>query len=92
VRNILLPLVWLTADFHSLLDPNHFFLPLLGSWFHLDTATGTNGRVWIIAKEVKQTTAIEAADPDGGGMDQRAIEKFINTLEISQIGILTRRR
>ncbi|KAH9969792.1 exosome complex exonuclease RRP40 [Russula dissimulans] len=70
----------------NLLDPNHFFLPLLGSRFHLDTAIGTNGRVWISAKEVKQTIAvarcIEAADPDGGGMDQRGIEKFIRTLEI----------
>jgi exosome complex component RRP40 len=68
------------------LDPNNFFLPLLGSRFHLDTAIGTNGRVWISAKEVKQTIAvarcIEAADPDGGGMDQRGIEKFIKTLEI----------
>ncbi|KAH9969771.1 exosome complex exonuclease RRP40 [Russula dissimulans] len=70
----------------NLLDPNNFFLPLLGSRFHLDTAIGTNGRVWISAKEVKQTIAvarcIEAADPDGGGMDQRGIEKFIKTLEI----------
>lgn len=45
-----------------------------------------NGRVWISAKEVKQTIAatrcIEAADPDGGGMDQTAIKKFIGTLDL----------
>jgi exosome complex component RRP40 len=45
-----------------------------------------NGRVWIKAKEVKQTIVaarcIEAADPDGGGMDQNAIKKFISTLEL----------
>ena len=44
-----------------------------------------NGRVWISAKEVKETIAaarcIEAADPDGGGMDQNAIKKFIGTLD-----------
>ncbi|KAH9983345.1 exosome complex exonuclease RRP40 [Russula compacta] len=69
-----------------LLDPNHFLLPLLGSRFPLDAAVGTNGRVWINAKEIKQTIVaarcIEAADPDCGGMDQNAIKKFINTLDL----------
>jgi exosome complex component RRP40 len=45
-----------------------------------------NGRIWISAKEVKQTIAvarcIEAADPDGGGMDQHALKKFIGTLDL----------
>jgi exosome complex component RRP40 len=72
--------------YHSLLDPNYFLLPLLGSRFPLDAAAGTNGRVWISAKEVKQTIAaarcIEAADPDGGGMDQNAVKKFIATLDL----------
>jgi len=70
----------------SLLDPSYFLLPVLGSRFPLDTAIGTNGRVWISAKEVKQTIAaarcIEAADPDGGGMDENAIKKFIGTLDL----------
>jgi len=70
----------------NLLDPNYFLLPLLGSRFPLDSALGLNGRVWISAKEVKQTIAatrcIEAADPDGGGMDQIAIKKFLGTLDL----------
>jgi exosome complex component RRP40 len=71
---------------YSLLDPSYFLLPLLGSRFPLDSAVGTNGRVWISAKEVKQTIAaarcIEAADPDGGRMDQNTIKKFIGTLDL----------
>ncbi|KAF8500816.1 exosome complex exonuclease RRP40 [Russula emetica] len=70
----------------NLLNPNYFLLPLLGSRFPLDTAVGTNGRVWISAKEVKQTIiaarCIEAADPDSGGMDQNAIKRFIGTLDL----------
>lgn len=70
----------------NLIDPNYFLLPLLGSRFPLDAAVGMNGRVWISAKEVKQTIAaarcIEAADPDGGGLDQTAIKKFIGTLDV----------
>jgi len=70
----------------NLLNPNYFLLPLLGARFPLDTALGMNGRVWVSAKEVKQTIiaarCIEAADPDGGGMDQNAIKKFIGTLDL----------
>jgi len=70
----------------NLMDPGYFLLPLLGSRFPLDTAIGMNGRVWISAKEVKQTIAatrcIEAADPDGGGMDQIGIKKFLGTLDL----------
>ncbi|KAH9980108.1 exosome complex exonuclease RRP40 [Lactifluus volemus] len=70
----------------NLLDPKYFLLPLLGSRFPLDSAVGTNGRVWISAKEVKQTIAaarcIEAADPDGGRMDENTIKKFIGTLDL----------
>ena len=73
------------GEYNSLLDPKYFLLPLLGSHFPLDIAVGMNGRVWISAKEVKETIAaarcIEAADPDGGGMDQNAIKKFIATLD-----------
>jgi exosome complex component RRP40 len=68
------------------MDPNYFLLPLLGSRFPLHTAIGMNGRVWISASEVKQTImaarCIEAADPDGGGMDENAVKKFINTLDL----------
>jgi exosome complex component RRP40 len=75
-----------SRECRSLLDPNYFLLPLLGSRFPLDAAVGMNGRVWISAKEVKQTIAatrcIEAADPDGGGMDQTGIKKFIGTLDL----------
>ena len=74
------------GKYYSLLDPDYFLLPMLGSRFPLDTAIGTNGRIWISAKEVKQTIAvarcIEAADPDGGGMDQNALKKFIGTLDL----------
>ena len=75
-----------SRECRSLIDPNYFLLPLLGSRFPLDAAVGMNGRVWINAKEVKQTIAatrcIEAADPAGGGMDQIAIKKFIGTLDL----------
>ncbi|KJA21163.1 hypothetical protein HYPSUDRAFT_140916 [Hypholoma sublateritium FD-334 SS-4] len=70
----------------DLLDPKHFLLPLLGGRFPLEVAVGLNGRVWVSAKEIKQTIAmvrcIEAADPDGGGMDAVAVKTFLETLEV----------
>jgi exosome complex component RRP40 len=70
----------------SLLDPTHFLLPLLGATFPLEVAVGTNGRIWVNAKETKQiiamTRCIEAVDPDGGGMDEEAVAKFCRTLEL----------
>ncbi|OSD07413.1 exosome complex exonuclease RRP40 [Trametes coccinea BRFM310] len=69
-----------------LLDPKHFLFPLLGSRFPLETAVGINGRVWINCKEPRQTIAvarcIEAVDPDGGGMDELALKKFLGTLDV----------
>ncbi|KIY64169.1 hypothetical protein CYLTODRAFT_425453 [Cylindrobasidium torrendii FP15055 ss-10] len=69
-----------------LLDPSHFLLPLLGSKIPLEVAVGVNGRVWISTKEPKHTIAIcraiEAADPDGGAMDQKDITMFIGSLDI----------
>ncbi|KAI0632027.1 exosome complex exonuclease RRP40 [Trametes polyzona] len=69
-----------------LLDPAHFLFPLLGSRFPLETAVGINGRVWINCKEPRQTIAvarcIEAVDPDGGGMDELAVRKFLGTLDV----------
>jgi len=69
-----------------LLEPKHFLLPYLGSRFPLEVAVGTNGRVWVSTKEVRQTIAvsrcIEAVDPDGGGMDEAGLVKFCNTLDI----------
>ena len=69
-----------------LLDANHFLLPVLGSRFPLDAAIGVNGRVWISTKEPKHTIAvvrcIEAVDPDGGGMDEAAVKKFLGTIDI----------
>lgn len=45
-----------------------------------------NGRVWVSAKEVKQTIAIarciEAADPDGGGMDDAGVRQLFSSLEL----------
>lgn len=71
---------------YRLLDPNYFLLPMLGSRFPLDAAVGVNGRVWVNAKEVKQTIAvtrcIEAADPDGGGMDEALVKQFLGTLDL----------
>ncbi|KAF9485918.1 exosome complex exonuclease RRP40 [Pholiota conissans] len=70
----------------ELLDPKHFLLPLLGGRFPLEVAVGLNGRVWVSAKEIKQTIAlvrcIEAADPDGGGLDVQNIKSFLDTLGI----------
>ncbi|PPQ92828.1 hypothetical protein CVT25_004316 [Psilocybe cyanescens] len=70
----------------DLLDPKHFLLPLLGGRFPLEAAVGVNGRVWVSAKEFKQTIAIarciEAADPDGGGLDAGEIKIFLNTLDV----------
>ncbi|KAG9315789.1 hypothetical protein JVU11DRAFT_3438 [Chiua virens] len=69
-----------------LLDSKHFLLPFLGSRFPLEAAVGMNGRIWVSAKEVKQTIAvircIEAVDPDGGGMDEAGIKKFFSKLEV----------
>ena len=71
---------------HRLLDTKHFLLPLLGGKFHLESAIGTNGRVWINAKEPKQIIAvarcIEAVDPDGGGMDAAQVKTFLETLDV----------
>jgi siroheme synthase (precorrin-2 oxidase/ferrochelatase) len=72
--------------FRRLLDKSHFLLPFLGARFPLEAAVGTNGRVWVTAKEVKQiiaiTRCIEAVDPDGGNMDEAALKKFFGTLDI----------
>ncbi|KAH9936163.1 exosome complex exonuclease RRP40 [Fomitopsis serialis] len=69
-----------------LLDPNHFLLPMLGSRFPHETATGLNGRVWVNAREARHIIAvsrcIEAADPDGGGMSEAEMKKFLGTLDI----------
>jgi len=70
----------------QLLDPKHFLLPFLGSRFPLEVAVGTNGRVWISSKEIKQTIAIarciEVVDPDGGGLDESGVKTFVNTLDL----------
>jgi len=69
-----------------LLDPKHFLLPLLGSRFPLEVAVGVNGKVWVSTKEIKHTIAIvrciEAVDPDGGGMDEANVKKFLSKLDI----------
>lgn len=45
-----------------------------------------NGRVWISAKEIRQIIAIgrciEAADPDGGGMDAVGVKALLESLEV----------
>jgi len=70
----------------DLLDPKHFLLPLLGGRFPLEAAVGVNGRVWVSAKEIKQTIAIarciEGADPDGGCLDAHGIKNFLDTLDV----------
>ncbi|KAF9049504.1 hypothetical protein BDZ89DRAFT_1057386 [Hymenopellis radicata] len=69
----------------KLLDPNHFLLPLLGSQIPLEVAVGVNGRVWISSKELKHTIAIsrciEAVDPDGEGMEEKALRTFLGSLD-----------
>jgi len=59
---------------------------LLGSKFPLEAAIGLNGRVWVNAKEIKHiisiTRCIEVADPDGGGMDEQGVKKFLGSLDI----------
>jgi len=70
----------------SLLDSQHFLLPLLGARFPLEAAVGMNGRVWISAKEVKQIIAIsrciEAVDSDGGEMDEVGVNALLRTLDV----------
>ncbi|EEB90540.1 hypothetical protein MPER_11234 [Moniliophthora perniciosa FA553] len=65
----------------QLLDSNHFLLPLLGAMFPLEVAIGLNGRVWVNSKEAKQiiaiVRAIEAADPDGGGLDEDGVKALL---------------
>ncbi|CAL1712870.1 unnamed protein product [Somion occarium] len=69
-----------------LLDPTHFLLPLLGSRFPLEAATGLNGRVWVNAKDTRHIIAIsrciEAVDPDGGGLDESGVKKLLGTMDI----------
>lgn len=69
-----------------LLDPDHFLLPLLGSRFPLEAATGLNGRVWINAKDIRHIIAIsrciEAVDPDGGGLDEPGVKKLLSTMDL----------
>ena len=70
---------------HSLLDPNHYLLPLLGSRFPLECAVGMNGRIWVDTKSVQNTIivarCIEAADPDGGGLDEANVKKLLNSIQ-----------
>ncbi|KAJ7134722.1 exosome complex exonuclease RRP40 [Mycena epipterygia] len=67
-----------------LLDSKHFLLPLLGARFPLEAAVGVNGRVWVSAKDVRETIGIarciEAVDPDGGGMDEAGVTNLLRTL------------
>ncbi|KLO15992.1 exosome complex exonuclease RRP40 [Schizopora paradoxa] len=68
-----------------LLDPNHFLLPLLGSRFPLECAVGMNGRIWVDTKSAQNTIivarCIEAADPDGGGLDEADVNKLLNGIQ-----------
>lgn len=47
---------------------------------------GMNGKVWVSTKETKHTITIvrciEAVDPDGGGMDETNVKKFLSKLDI----------
>ncbi|KAF8578081.1 hypothetical protein K439DRAFT_1639191 [Ramaria rubella] len=69
-----------------LLDARYFLLPLLGSRFPLEVAVGTNGRVWIQAGDTKRiimvARCIEAADPDGGGMDESGVRTVLQGLDL----------
>jgi len=71
----------------DLLDPEHFLLPLLGGRFPFESAVGLNGRVWVCAKEIRQTISmarcIEAVDPDGGTLkDAKGVKAFLETLDV----------
>lgn len=88
VRSTLCEMPYITkAAVLSLLDPKHFLLPLLGGRFPFESAVGLNGRVWVCAKEIRQTIAmarcIEAVDPDGGTLkDAKSVRAFLDTLDI----------
>ena len=45
-----------------------------------------NGRVWILARDIKQTIAIarciEVVDPGAGGMDEKELFKYFDSLNI----------
>ncbi|PPR00453.1 hypothetical protein CVT24_004514 [Panaeolus cyanescens] len=70
----------------DLMDTSHFLLPLIGGKFPLEVAVGLNGRVWVNSKEMKHTIAlarcIEAADPDGPGMDAQQIRLLLAKLDV----------
>jgi len=70
----------------SLLDSKHYLLPLVGSRFPFEAAVGMNGRIWVSAKETKQTIAlarcIEASDSDGGALDEVGLKSFLDTLDV----------
>ena len=88
VRSTLCEMPYITkAAVLSLLDPEHFLLPLLGGRFPFESAVGLNGRVWVCAKEIRQTIAmarcIEAVDPDGGTLkDAKGVKAFLETLDV----------
>lgn len=69
-----------------LLDPKHFLLPLLGSRCSLEVAVGVNGKVWVNTSSIRQTITVArcivAVDPDGGGMDEAGIQKFLVEAEV----------
>jgi len=69
-----------------LLDSKHFLLPLLGSKFPLDAATGMNGRVWVGSRELRHVVAavrcIERVDPEGMNLDEKSVKGFLDTLDI----------
>ena len=66
------------------MNPKYFLLPLLGSMFPLESAVGLNGRVWINTKSIKHTIAatrcIQAADPDGERLGERAIRELLKAM------------
>ena len=68
------------------MDPRHFLFPFLGSRFPLESAVGMNGRVWVTSPDPRHIIAIirciEAVDPDGGGMDEIALKKFLSSLDV----------
>jgi exosome complex RNA-binding protein Rrp4 len=66
----------------SLLDKNHYLIPLIGGSVHLETAVGVNGRVWISSDTPHNTILASRCvqSLDEGDMGEAAMRSFINDI------------
>ncbi|KAF8607014.1 exosome complex exonuclease RRP40 [Ceratobasidium sp. AG-I] len=74
------------ATCRSLLDRNHYLLPLLGSRSPLETAIGVNGRVWISSDTPHNTIMIARCIQklDEADTNEAAMRTFCNDMLFSR--------